>query len=192
MTNIIGFPSFHYTKIETKNCFLRPPQPGDFQEWVTLRENNRTRLQPYEPAWSKNWKNNEIYHKRLNRQKREWENDLGYALLIFLKETHKMIGGTSLNHVCRGAAQFAHLGYWIDGAHEGLGLMRDVLKGVCDFSWDAVNLQRLHAGCLPENARSITLLKAAGFEEEGKAKAYAEINGNRQTHILFGLNRQPE
>ena len=52
-----------------------------------------------------------------------------------------------------------------------------------------LNLDRLNAATLEKNEKSIRLLKSKGFEEEGFARKYIEIEGRRQDHLLFGLNK---
>ena len=70
--------------------------------------------------------------------------------------------------------------------------MRESVIAVCDWAFAALRLWRIEAGTLAENNRSRKVLEAAGFEEEGYARAYLEIAGERRDHVLFGLVRQPK
>ena len=58
---------------------------------------------------------------------------------------------------------------------------------VASFAFHRLGLHRLEAACLPENVASHRLLLIAGFEEEGRARAYLKINGKWADHLLFGL-----
>jgi ribosomal-protein-alanine N-acetyltransferase len=53
-----------------------------------------------------------------------------------------------------------------------------------------MGLERIEAGCIPGNMRSIRLLEAIGFRQEGIMRGYLEIDGRRQDHILFAMLRQ--
>ena len=64
--------------------------------------------------------------------------------------------------------------------------MFEVAKLAMDYAFEKLNLRRLNAACLPDNHRSAKLLLKLGFEEEGFAKKYLQINGQWQDHRLFG------
>jgi len=169
--------------------YLRPAKLEDHISWVTIRQTNKTYLQPFEPAWPKECVSADFFKRRIDRLTREWERDQTYAFLVFLKDSNHLIGGVNINNVARGAAQFAALGYWLDHTHQGQGLMHDALKTVLDFSFHALQLDRMNAACLPHNQKSRNVLARLGFIEEGFAKAYIQINSVRENHILYGLNK---
>lgn len=172
---------------------MRPPCKEDSTQWNDIRGRNRDFLQPLEPTWPANCLSDDFFARRLSRQSHEWWNDQAYALLIFLddgKNTHRqrqLIGGMNINHVSRGAAQFASLGYWIDQSHQGKGYMTKAMALTQIFCFERLKLHRINAAILPENDRSRNLLIRSGFMEEGFAKNYVKINGQWRDHILFGL-----
>jgi ribosomal-protein-alanine N-acetyltransferase len=49
----------------------------------------------------------------------------------------------------------------------------------------ALDLSRLEAACLPENAASRGLLERCGFKYEGVAQSYLQINGRWRNHVLY-------
>ncbi len=185
---IEGFPSFQYTSLTTKNLLLRPPSAQDQENWVEIRTRNRDHLHLFEPQWNVQWNTQENYTDRLGYQKMEWRADRGYFFLIMTRETPTLIGGVNINNVVRGSAQFASLGYWIDHAHEGQGLMSEALDASLAFCFDVLKLQRLNAATLDHNHRSRKILERFHFQKEGLAKRYAEVNGTREDHVLYGLN----
>jgi ribosomal-protein-alanine N-acetyltransferase len=84
------------------------------------------------------------------------------------------------------------LGYSIDAAAQGRGLMREALAAVIAQVFSArVDLHRLQANVRPENARSLILLKRLGFEREGSARDYLHIDGAWRDHEMFAL-RNPD
>jgi ribosomal-protein-alanine N-acetyltransferase len=61
------------------------------------------------------------------------------------------------------------------------------VRTVADFAFRRLDLHRLEAACVPENAPSKALLLKAGFKHEGLASAYLKINGVWRDHLTFGL-----
>ncbi len=174
-------------RLEGRRVTLMPPQLGHWSAWAQVRQRNQSYLKEYEPLWPDNCLTRQFFMKRLERQVRDWRSGRGYAFLIFDSESGELIGGINVNSVCRGAAQFASLGYWIDRDLQGRGLMSESLRLVIKFCFEQVKLHRLNASCMPRNESSIRLLKKLGFKEEGFAKAYIQIGGCWEDHNLYGL-----
>ncbi|MGB1077567.1 MAG: GNAT family N-acetyltransferase [Bdellovibrionales bacterium] len=190
---IEGFPSFPHTALISEKLLLRAPRLDDFKEWLELRASNESHLQPFEPAWGSVWKTPAHFQKRTNFQRQEWQQDRAYCFLIFKRdEDNKLIGGVNINNVIRGSAQFASLGYWIAKDYEGQGLMSEALDVTIKFCFDVLLLKRINIAVLDHNTRSKKLVERFGFEYEGTAKRYIEINGTRQDHLLYGLNASKE
>ncbi len=84
------------------------------------------------------------------------------------------------------------LGYSIDAAHEGRGLMHEALTAaLADAFGPRVGLHRVQANVRPENTRSLHLLARLGFGIEGVAKEYLFIDGAWRDHVLTAL-RAPD
>lgn len=168
---------------------VRPPQMGDWREWIAVRSRNETHLRPFEPLWPDHCLTRDFFKQRLKRQQWDWEHHLARYFLIRLKDGGPLIGGVNINNLHLGAARHGSLGYWIDQDHQGQGLMREALQLVLRYGFEDLQLQRIHAACLPDNPRSMGLLQRIGLKEEGFAKAYLQINGHWRDHHLFGLTR---
>lgn len=180
-------PLFPPVELESERVFMRPPQKTDWPVWAKTRGTNKDYIQPFEPKWADNALEEDFFQRRLQRQSREWNLGNAQSFLIFKKTDMHLIGGMNINNICRGAAQYAALGYWIDQAHEGQGYMAEALALTLAYCFGALNLHRVNASCLPENNRSKNTLLRAGFKEEGVAEKYLQINGEWRDHELFGL-----
>lgn len=174
-------------RLEGFRVTVRPPCVEDWPRWAEVRGRNRDHLTPFEPVWPEHCLTREFFLQRLSRQSRVWREDRGYPFLIFDRVTGTLIGGININSVCRGAAQSATLGYWLDQDCQGQGYMSEAIRLVIVYGFNELQLHRLHAACLPDNRRSIHLLLRAGFKEEGYAERYLRINGQWRDHRLFGL-----
>jgi [ribosomal protein S5]-alanine N-acetyltransferase len=98
------------------------------------------------------------------------------------------LGQIHLSQIARAPFCNALLGYSIDAAHEGRGLMREALGAVLADAFSArVGLHRVQANVRPENTRSLALLDRLGFEREGLAREYLFIDGAWRDHVLTAL-----
>ena len=147
-------------------------------------------MQPWEPSW----KEDELTFTGFKRLIKYYANELklkrGYPFFVFKNSNNSLVGGVTLSNVRRGASQSCTLGYWMGEQYAGQGLMSEVMENIVPFVFGNLKLHRLEASCLPINERSVRLLSAIGFCEEGLAKSYLKINGKWQDHILFGLNQE--
>jgi RimJ/RimL family protein N-acetyltransferase len=57
------------------------------------------------------------------------------------------------------------------------------------FAFTKLDLSRVEAACLPENAASRGLLEASSFKYEGVAQSYLQINGRWRNHVLYACLR---
>ncbi len=171
----------------TDRLIIQPPAKNDYRDWSKTRQKNEKFLKPFEPKWPKDCLSKEFYYHRLARQAKD--RNAGFGAYFFLKhrDTKKIIGGLNLNNIQMGAARHASLGYWLSQDMQGQGYMSEALGEITGHSFEMIGLRRLNAACLPDNERSIKMLLNLGFEEEGYAKNYFEINGRWQDHRLFGL-----
>lgn len=176
--------------LQHKRIILRPPGRSDWKAWCDIRTRNAAYLKPFEPRWPENCLSEDFFARRLLRQIYDWESNNGQSFLIMRAENAAadacLIGGMNINNICRGAAHYASLGYWIDEAHQGQGYMHEALEKTLQYAFEDLGLHRVHASCMPRNTRSKNLLLKAGFAEEGFAEKYLQINGEWEDHCLFG------
>lgn len=166
---------------------LRPPRRNDWHEWAMLRSHNAGFLKPWEPQWAEDSLSEDYYERRYRRQCREWRDDLSYPFLIVKNDDARIIGAINLNHVVRGAAQFAALGYWLAQSAQAQGYMTEAGRLIMNHAFTTLRLHRLQAASLPENISSRALLARLGFKEEGFAARYLQIDGLWRDHVLYGL-----
>lgn len=98
-----------------------------------------------------------------------------------------ILGQINFSHIIRGPLQACYVGYHLDAAAEGRGVMTEAMRAAIDLMFGPMELHRIMANHLPENARSARLLARLGFREEGLAKEYLFIDGAWRDHILTAL-----
>jgi [ribosomal protein S5]-alanine N-acetyltransferase len=173
--------------LEGEGVRLRPPRQRDFVEWAALRRRSRDFLQPWEPTWPADDLTRVAFRRRLAAYAREMDLGAAYPFFVFRPEDDALVGGVTLSNVRRGVAQMATLGYWVGEPFARHGYISGAVKAAARFAFGVLALHRIEAACVPENHRSHGLLLKAGFEAEGRARAYLKINGEWRDHLLFGM-----
>ena len=99
------------------------------------------------------------------------------------------MGAITLDNIRRGPAQAGTLGYWTGVQFARQGYMREAILAVVHHAFTRLDLSRIEAACLPENAASRALLETCGFKYEGVAQSYLQIDGRWRTHVLYASLR---
>jgi [ribosomal protein S5]-alanine N-acetyltransferase len=99
----------------------------------------------------------------------------------------ELCGVMNISEVVRGAFQSAYLGYYAFAPHAGKGVMSAGLQLILDVAFGELSLHRLEANIQPQNARSIALVKRAGFRCEGLSPRYLRIAGRWRDHERWAI-----
>jgi ribosomal-protein-alanine N-acetyltransferase len=181
----LGGPAEPLHAIRGEGVYLRPLEPRDFAQWISLRERSRAFLAPWEPTWPADDLTKSAFRRRLRRHGEEIDRDEAYPFLIFREADGVLVGGLTLGQVRRGVAQTVTLGYWMGAPFAGQGYMSRAVRSAATYAFANLRFHRIEAACLPHNAPSIGLLERNGFQREGLARSYLRINGTWQDHLLF-------
>lgn len=179
--------SFPEIVLEGERIYLRPPSRDDYSFWYATRSRSRHDLEEFEPRWPRQCLEEEFFCRRIDFQIQNWINDRSYSFLIFSKKDDSLLGGINLNNILRGCLQHASIGYWLDIEARGQGYMQEACTAVLRFAFEDLGLKRINIFCLPYNYRSRKIIEILGFEKEGYARNYLQINGVWQDHILYGM-----
>jgi ribosomal-protein-alanine N-acetyltransferase len=186
---LLFLPRAEPFRLSGDKLFLRPPERGDYEEWATLRARSRDFLTPWEPSWPPDALSRASFRARLTRYAEDWRTDQGYNFFIFWPD-ERLAGGIGLSNIRRGVAETASLGYWVGQPFARRGMMSAALPLVIDFAFNRLRLHRVEAACLPHNEGSRAVLLRTGFEQEGYARRYLQIDGKWQDHLLFAILRE--
>ncbi len=174
-----------YPELSSETHLLRLPDYGDYRQWQALRSASRDFLQPWEPTWRGDELSEASFRVRVSRNRQEYSSGLAVPFLLFEKPGMTLLGGITVGHIRKGAAQSCMIGYWMGTEHAGKGHMFAALGLVIPFIFEGLRLHRIEAACIPHNDRSIRLLEKSGFEREGLLRKYLKINGEWQDHLMF-------
>jgi [ribosomal protein S5]-alanine N-acetyltransferase len=177
-------------ELRTDRIFIRPVRPEDADALLELRVRNREFLQPYEPVKEESHFTLEAQRESLEAAIRGWISGTGFSFGIFLSGPGELIGRVNLSNVVRGAWQSCTLGYFMDETHNGRGYMTEAVKLVCRFAFEAAGLHRVQAAVMTWNPASSRVLEKAGFQYEGLARYYLNINGKWEDHNVYSLTKE--
>ncbi|MGC4119514.1 MAG: GNAT family N-acetyltransferase [Myxococcales bacterium] len=173
--------------LRTARLTIRLAAVADAPRIAAYYDRNRAHLAPFEPTRPPEFFTAEFWAGRAVAFQRERELDQSCRFFLFLVPSDEPVGAASLAPIQRGPFQCASLGYSLDAAHEGQGLMTEALREIVRFAFEDLKLHRLQANHLPENVRSAALLARLGFVREGYAKQYLFIDGAWRDHVLNSL-----
>ncbi len=175
--------------LKTPRLVLRLPHESDSVEFQAFDERNTDHLSSWR---SGNQEQKKDYKAQLIQWEQEFKEDKSIRFLLFLQENPEgaLIGFCNFSQIFRGPFQACYLGYHIDAAFQGKGLMSEALTKALEYMFQIQNLHRIMANYMPSNERSARLLHKLGFVVEGRAKKYLLINGQWEDHILTSLTNE--
>ncbi|MFC4667412.1 GNAT family N-acetyltransferase [Seohaeicola nanhaiensis] len=176
-------------KLETERLTLRPPLHGDFRAWAALRSDSADFLKPWEPSWAADHLTRRAFTNRVYWAQRSVTNGSAVPLFLIRRSDDALVGAITLDNIRRGPAQSGTLGYWTGQPFARQGFMREAIGALVHHAYTKLDLSRIEAACLPENAASRGLLEIAGFKYEGVAQSYLQIAGRWRTHVLYAALR---
>ncbi|MDA7427325.1 GNAT family protein [Primorskyibacter aestuariivivens] len=176
-------------RLETERLSLRAPIHSDFRAWSALRVTSQDFLTPWEPTWAQDHLTRKSFTNRVYWAQRAISNGSALPLFLVRRADETLLGAITLDNIRRGPAQAGTLGYWIGEPYARQGYMREAILALVHHAFEKMDLSRIEAACLPENAASRGLLERSGFKYEGVAQSYLQINGRWRTHVLYAALR---
>ena len=165
-------------------------RPGYEAETVAFFTRNRQHFARWDPPAPADFYSVAFWERSIARSLDDFAADRAVRLDLFDRADptgRVVIGRMGFSQIVRGPFQSCILGYQIDAAYEGRGLMQEALEAAIAYMFDVKALHRIQANHLPENARSAALLARLGFVREGLAKDYLFIANAWRDHVLNAL-----
>lgn len=173
--------------IHSARLRLYLPAPSLAKAVLKYYWENRDHLSPWSPPTPPGYYTEEFWRLRLAANRAEYVEDRSLRLLVSPAGAENIIGSVAFTEFRRGPSQACHLGYGIDQAHEGNGLMTEALSAAIAFVFSRLAMHRIEAAYVPDNQRSARALERLGFVIEGQARDYLFINGKWRDHVLTSL-----
>lgn len=117
----------------------------------------------------------------------QWEAGLGPNAAILLDGA--IIGSVGA-HPYDLARRNCSIGYWIDEAHAGKGVVTRCAARFLDYLFDEVKLHRVEIRCGAGNDRSCAIPERLGFTREGVLREAEWVSGRWVDLVVWGLLEQ--
>lgn len=165
---------------------LRPIRRRDAAAWREVRLRNADWLRPWEatvpdpeddapPTFG-------AMVRRLNAEARERR-----CLPFVVTYQDRLVGQLTVGGIAWGSLRGAHIGYWIDSAVAGRGIMPTAVAMATDHCFRELRLHRIEINIRPENAASRRVVEKLGFRYEGLRPRYLHIDGAWRDHLSYAL-----
>ncbi|MFT4081206.1 MAG: GNAT family protein [Nocardioides sp.] len=165
---------------------VRPLARSDARAWAEARRRSAAWLHPWDatvppgvPARATTFA--ELV-RRLRRQAKA-----GQTYPFAIDVDGSFAGQVTVNNIVRGSAQFASVGYWIDQAYAGRGVMPLAVALVIDHCFTTAGLHRIEICIRPENTNSLRVVEKLGIAEVGFAPRFLHIDGAWRDHRVFAI-----
>ena len=175
--------------INTPRLCLTLPGPEAAADMVNYFRRNRAHLAPWEPPFNRAMFTQAFWRRRLRDNRRECQKNQSLRLVAFHRQqpAGPAIGMINFSGFAQGVSMSCHLGYSIDVAQQGRGLMREALTVAIGHVFEHMRRHRISANYMPSNHRSARLLARLGFVVEGYARDYLYIDGGWRDHVLTSI-----
>jgi ribosomal-protein-serine acetyltransferase len=142
---------------------LQPVRVEDAEEFFALVDKNRNRLHSW-LAWAELSYSLEDTTRFLELSVAEYATRSSLTMTIRYKGT--LCGAIGLHTIDRRHTN-SSIGYWIDEAHEGKGIVSTACRAVITEGFQTFGLHRIEIRCATWNHRSSAIPRRLGFVEEG-------------------------
>ena len=175
--------------LESHGIRLRPISQGDRVAWRRVRTANRAWLARWDATPPTRQAPSPRSYAAMVRQLRR-EARAGRQLPFVIEVERRFVGQVTVSNVVRGSAQFASVGYWIDEAYAGRGIVTRAVAMVIDHCFGEVGLHRVEVAIRPENTSSLRIVEKLGIPEVGYAPRFLHIDGAWRDHRIFAITRE--
>jgi [ribosomal protein S5]-alanine N-acetyltransferase len=184
MTSHPGWPAH----LSAGSVVLRAPRLRDARAWSEVRLRNQTWLEPWEPSSPYPWGERNStgawpqLHSALKKAARN-----GTMIPFMITYGGRLAGQITVSNIVHGVQRSCTIGYWVDGALAGRGIVPTALALTIDHCFDAVYMHRVEVDIRPENTASLRVVEKLGLRREGYFERYLDIDGDWRDHIGFAI-----
>lgn len=162
---------------------MRLLDTGDAKPLYMLADRNRQRLRRWLP-WVDQTRSQEDVRLFILRVLEQYHANLGPQTGIWLDGS---LCGTVGCHPIDWSNRNCSLGYWIDSAQEGKGVITRCCVAMLDYLFDELGLHRAEIRCGTGNQRSCAIPERLGFTREGVVREAEWVNDRWVDLVVWGI-----
>ena len=180
--------------LESDDVILRPIRHRDRREWTEVRSRNARWVGPWEATNPVPGGAPPTYGDMVRSLNRQAQQDSALPFLITERadpaRRPAIVGQLTVSTIVWGSARMATLGYWVDQARAGRGIVPTAVALATDHCFSALGLHRMEINIRPENGPSLRVVEKLGFRDEGLRLRYLHIDGQWADHRSFALTAE--
>jgi RimJ/RimL family protein N-acetyltransferase len=176
--------AFDHLPLLTERLRLRPLHASDAEALFAIFSDPKVmRYWSSEP-----WTSFEQAHTLIARDEAGLASGEHLRLGLVRREDGALLGTCSLFKIDRSCRR-AELGYALASTAWGRGYMHEALKGVVDYAFNVLDLNRIEADIDPRNGSSARSLQRLGFTHEGLLRERWIVGLEVSDSAIYGLLR---
>ncbi|TFE00488.1 GNAT family N-acetyltransferase [Jeotgalibacillus salarius] len=98
----------------------------------------------------------------------------------------EIVGAASFNEL-NWTNKVAYIGYWLDQHYQGNGIMTRVAKGLTDYAFDELNMNKVDIRAAVENHKSRGVPERLGFKLEGTLRQTEWLYDHYVDSAVYGM-----
>jgi ribosomal-protein-serine acetyltransferase len=172
-----------FSKQITIDTELRLAEARHCEEIFALVEKNRSHIRRWMP-WVDGSKGVEDVRKWQQTAAEQFAKNNGFHAGLWHRE--KLVGMIGF-HAMDWMHRKTSIGYWLDEASQGKGLMTAACRAMTRHALGELKLNRVEIRCATGNERSRGIPKRLGFTEEGRLREVEWLYDHFEDHIVYSL-----
>jgi ribosomal-protein-serine acetyltransferase len=162
---------------------MRQFDPRDAETVFAVVDRNREHLRQWLP-WVDHSHSPEDLRQFILRVQAQFEADQGPNAGIWVGG---VFAGNVGCHPISWANRNCSLGYWIDAAQQGKGVITRCCAAMLDYLFDQLRLHRVEIRCGTGNTRSCAIPERLGFTREGMLREGDWVNDRWVDLVVWGM-----
>jgi ribosomal-protein-serine acetyltransferase len=162
---------------------LKLLETSEAKALYALADRNRERLRQWLP-WVDQTRSPEDVRIFILRVLEQYHSNLGPQAGVWVDG---VLCGTVGCHPIDWPNRNCSVGYWVDGAQEGKGVITRCCAALADYAFDELKLHRLEIRCGTGNLRSCAIPERLGFTREGIAREAEWVSGRWVDLVVWSL-----
>jgi len=168
------------------NLRLCLPELHTADDIAALVIENLQHLQPWMP-WAVDDYSADSAREWIQRTLSEFAEDGRFNAVIMVDD--KPVGTIGF-HNLNTANGSAEIGYWLDKAHQGRGIITRCCRALIDYLFEVRGLNRVQINCNVENMRSRAVPERLGFTLEGIHRQVERVQGKFGDWAIYAMLRE--
>lgn len=173
----------------TERLTLRAPDPCFAKQHLAAVLESRDQLRLWMP-WALEEPSFESTYLNLAQAAERFSNGEDFRLLIFLRDTETLVGGSGLHQPNWEAPSF-EIGYWVRRNYGGQGYITEAVRGITETAFYKLGAERTEIRTSTRNEPSIAVAKRAGYALEGILRKHGRhLDRTLRDTMIFAKVRQ--